>query len=404
MKIGIVTTWFERGAAYISKQYQSILENDNEIFIYVRGGEEKAINNKNWDHSNVHWGKSYIMPVSPTYIDKKDFKNWLLRNKIDVVFFNEQNWWSSVIICKELDIKVGAHIDYYTKDTIGLFKAYDFLICNTKRHVSVFDWHKQNFYVPWGTNIDIFKFSSNENEIITFFHSCGMSPYRKGTDILINTVSKLADKYKFKLIIHSQVNIEDLFPHLRETITKLKSKGFLEVISKTVSAPGLFHLGDVYVYPSRLDGIGLTIAEAQSCGLPVITTNEPPMNEQLTFHCKTVDVKEKFKREDGYYWDLAEVDEQSLYDQMLYFINLEKDKMGELKKITRIEAEKKFDWSRRKDLVNEIFNGSKKMKLDKSTINKIYQYDNSVYPMVTNFPKFYRYLYRFYLSLKKFLK
>ena len=119
---------------------------------------------------------------------------------------------------------------------------------------------------------------------------------------------------------------------------------------------------------------------------------------------QTVDIKEKFTREDGYFWDLAEVDEKSLHDQMLHFINLEKGKIEELKKITRIKAKKKFDWTKRKDLVNEIFNESIKTKLDKDTIKKIYQYDNSRYPMVTIFPKFYSYLYRFYLSFKNFLK
>ena len=406
MRIGIVTTWFERGAAYVSKQYMELINNnENEVYIYARGGEFKAINNDDWDKGNVYWGKDYKMPVNSTYIDKHDFEYWLKTNKIETVFFNEQNWWSSILICKELGIKTGAYIDYYTKETVPLFEVYDFLICNTKRHESVFTWHKQNYYVPWGTDINLFKRKNYKNEKVTFFHSAGMSPYRKGTDILIKAAEQLTKgNYNFKIIIHSQVEIEDWFPDLKSTIKQMKDNGFLEVLNKTVSAPGLFYLGDIYVYPSRLDGIGLTIAEAQSCGLPVITTNEPPMNEQLTLYCKTVDIKEKFTREDGYFWDLAEVDEKSLHDQMLYFINLEKGKIEELKKITRIEAEKKFDWTKRKDLVNEIFNKSIKTKLDKDIIKKIYQYDNSRYPMVTIFPKFYSYLYRFYLSFKNFLK
>ena len=33
MKVGIVTTWFERGAAYVSRQYAQLLEADHEVFI-----------------------------------------------------------------------------------------------------------------------------------------------------------------------------------------------------------------------------------------------------------------------------------------------------------------------------------------------------------------------------------
>ena len=49
MNIGIVTTWFERGAAYVSKQYKDSLEEcGHKVFIYSRGGEkasEKKIRN-----------------------------------------------------------------------------------------------------------------------------------------------------------------------------------------------------------------------------------------------------------------------------------------------------------------------------------------------------------------------
>lgn len=39
MNIGLVTTWFERGAAYVSKAYLNSLKTDNNVFIYARGGE-----------------------------------------------------------------------------------------------------------------------------------------------------------------------------------------------------------------------------------------------------------------------------------------------------------------------------------------------------------------------------
>ena len=58
-KIGIVTTWFERGAAYVSKQFKETLEKEYEVFIYARGGEDIAMNNPDWDHRNITFGKRY---------------------------------------------------------------------------------------------------------------------------------------------------------------------------------------------------------------------------------------------------------------------------------------------------------------------------------------------------------
>ena len=42
---------------------------------------------------------------------------------------------------------------------------------------------------------------------------------------------------------------------------------------------GLFNLGDVYIYPTTKEGVGLTITEAMCTGMPVVTSNYPTMNE-----------------------------------------------------------------------------------------------------------------------------
>jgi hypothetical protein len=43
MNIGFVSTWFERGAAYVTKQYIDAVKERNNIFVYARGGKEKGI-------------------------------------------------------------------------------------------------------------------------------------------------------------------------------------------------------------------------------------------------------------------------------------------------------------------------------------------------------------------------
>ena len=64
MNIGIVTTWFERGAAYVSKQFEESLEINNNVFIYARGGEKYAIGDPIWDKDNVTWSKKTLDPLT----------------------------------------------------------------------------------------------------------------------------------------------------------------------------------------------------------------------------------------------------------------------------------------------------------------------------------------------------
>ena len=195
MRIGIVTTWFERGAAYVSKQYQELLEESNEVFIYARGGEEFADKSSKWNEGNITWGIKYKNSTR-TKINIKHFLNWIKINNIEAVLFNEQHEWLPIIACDEAGVLIGAYIDYYKKETVPFFKLYDFLICNTKRHFSVFENFDQSVYIPWGTDVDLFKPKTLKSldSKTKFFHSAGMNPLRKGTDFVLKAASKLKNK------------------------------------------------------------------------------------------------------------------------------------------------------------------------------------------------------------------
>ena len=355
MRIGIVTTWFERGAAYVSRQFRDVWQEKHEVFIYARGGEFIAKSDSNWNYDKISYGRRYDY-TDLDLIDLVHFRKWIDENKLDLIFFNEQHLWQPILLCHKLGIKIGSYIDYYTRETIPFFKIFDFLICNTKRHYSVFSWHPQIFYIPWGTQTEIFNEEqrklTNKREII-FFHSAGMNPYRKGTDLVISAFNKLKSD-NVKLIIHTQTNILSFFPGLKSTINRLYKSNKLEIIAKTVAAPGLYHLGDIYVYPSRLEGIGLTIAEANACGMPVITTNEPPMNEFIHdgINGKLIDVKSQKPRRDGYFWKESKIDVDHLVQLLEYYIkNI--DNLESYKDDAYHFAQKNLNWTKNsKDLLN----------------------------------------------------
>jgi len=397
MRIGIVTTWFERGAAYVSKQYEQLLEEENEVFIYARGGEEYAIDDPKWDSSNVWWGKRYPMP-SATYVDESDFKKWLEEKQIECVLFNEQSWYQPILLCKKIGIKTGAYIDYYTEASLELFGLYDFLICNTQRHYAAFSWHKQCYYVPWGTDIETFSPVNNnqKDDKLVFFHSAGMNPFRKGTDFLLKAFYELRNKHEeIKLIIHTQKDIEIYFPELKDIILELIETDSIEIIHKTVSAPGLYHLGDVYVYPSRIEGIGLSIAEALACGLPVVTSDNKPMSEFIELPSQVAEIQKLYCRKDGYYWPVCEVELKSLIEKMEIFIKNRKY-LDQYKTESRAYATKKLDWKMNQKQVNVIFNDTEILEYNKEIEIKINKYDNRKYIGITKIPRLYSFLYKLY--------
>jgi len=359
MNIGFVSTWFERGAAYVTRYYLNSVKENNDVFVYARGGEKYAKGNPKWDKDYVTWAPR----LNGTEINWNHFKDWVKENKIDTLFFNEQQSFEVIFKCKYYlpEVKIGSYIDYYKQDTVRMFKYFDFLICNTKRHYEVFEWHEQCYYIPWGTDIEKFhpdninkKYTDElnlDNNKTTFFHSCGMS-LRKGTDLLIETFIKNNRIYNnSNLVIHSQLNFKETFGY---SINELR-KYNIYIIEETVSHPGLYFLGDIYVYPTTLDGLGLTMYEALSVGLPVITTNEPPMNEVVNNEVGyLVDVEKKISRHDAYYWPLSFCFQKSLKEALLYYIN-NKDSLFELKQKAREYAVENFNLIQNLEKVEKIF-------------------------------------------------
>jgi glycosyltransferase involved in cell wall biosynthesis len=124
----------------------------------------------------------------------------------------------------------------------------------------------------------------------------------------------------------------------------IKADSRIEVIVGTFS-PFPYEDGDVYVYPSRLDGIGLTLPEAIASGLPAITTDNAPMNEFVIddVNGKLVRVDRFLGRHDGYYWAESLCSIQSLASAMQFYIDnpevLSKHRIG-----AKEFAKRNFDW------------------------------------------------------------
>ena len=370
MKIGIITTWFERGAAYVSRIYMNLLEKEgHEIFIYARGGEDlDSKNDPKWNQSNVTRDNTYCN----LSVNRRKMYKWIKDNKLEAIFFNEQQDFKIVAQVKKSfpNIKIGSYIDYYTENTLPWFNMFDFVICNTHRHMQALNSHPQKYYVKWGTDINVYKpTKNNKKPQLTFFHSAGMSK-RKGTDLLIDSFIKGECYNKAKLVIHTQRPIETLCNYNREQLENYN----IEVIERTVTAPGLYYLGDVYVYPTRLDGLGLTMYEALSCGLPVITTNFPPMNEVINDKVgKLIKVEDFYCRGDAYYFPMALCDKESIINCMNWYID-NYDKIDNLKNEAREFAKKNYNISDRSKEVSNIFENAVIRPIDISIYKDIIKY------------------------------
>jgi len=136
-------------------------------------------------------------------------------------------------------------------------------------------WNKKHIYLPYPIDTGYFK-PSKILPKFTFTHSAGWggAHYRKATDLVFTAFRQLQyiDKTMSTLYLHGQPGENKYSLYNKNISTTLCIKDFKE-------AKDIYTKGKIYVAPSRREGLGLPILEAMSCGLPVITTNAPPMNE-----------------------------------------------------------------------------------------------------------------------------
>ena len=135
------------------------------------------------------------------------------------------------------------------------------LYCN--RHVSV---------IPNVIDIDMFHSAKKQRgKTLNIGLLGGMGNYRKGLDILINSVSLLRE---MDLLVH--IGGDGIYLDKFKTLSKElgvyeKCKFYGEILTEDI--PGFYSHLDVFVLASRDETFGVVVVEAMACGLPVIATD-----------------------------------------------------------------------------------------------------------------------------------
>ena len=275
--IGFVTLWYERGQAYITKAIRDSLASEYNIFVFARNGGTV-------DSPLLQTTGEWSVPnltVYPKYqIPRKTLEDWIVKNSLAVVFFNEEMDMGLVETARQCGVKT---IGYYVWELFdpqyvpGCSALYDKIICPTKACYERFKgFGLDNIeYVRWGVDLNVFKPKERpENKRVTFFHPAGWGGMnsRRGTQFVYDAFQKLNNQ-NTELLIHSQ--------HARDGFNVQEDKN-VKLLFGTIPREEivrLYQLSDVAVLPSKWEGLGLTFLESIGCGLPIITVDAPPMSE-----------------------------------------------------------------------------------------------------------------------------
>ncbi len=124
-------------------------------------------------------------------------------------------------------------------------------------------------YLPYPIDTEYFEFKERTGKV--FLHNAGYYELvkgqidaHKGTDLVIEAFKHLPElTLAMNAITDVPINIPNIILQVNEY----------------EESKSLYTVGDIYVAPSRWEGLGLPLYEAMACGMPLITTDAPPMND-----------------------------------------------------------------------------------------------------------------------------
>lgn len=276
LRIGLVSVWFERGQAYVTKTLRDALAQDHETFVFARTG---GVYGQSMLETDGFWQVPNLYTFGDYQIPGDVLVRWIHENDLDAVVLNEEYDWNLVAAAKSTGVLVLTYLDYYKEDWVPLMRLYDGVLCSTLRTYHIVRPHCRAFYTGWAVDTDLFRPTDPPAQTHTFFHNAGWLGigYRKMTPAAIAAFDLVSrDVPEATLLVHAQVGLDKLPPETAEIIARNPR---ITYHVGTEPAPGLYHRGRVLIFPSKLEGLGLPLLEGLACGLPAIATDAPPMNE-----------------------------------------------------------------------------------------------------------------------------
>lgn len=106
----------------------------------------------------------------------------------------------------------------------------------------------------------------------------GQLIYRKGLDLLFEAVSRLPKSFKWHLLVVGEGKIRNI---LQEKAEKLRVDDRISFLGFRKDRLSLLKGFDVFVLPSRLEGIPRCLMESMAAGIPVIASDIPGCNDLI---------------------------------------------------------------------------------------------------------------------------
>jgi 1,2-diacylglycerol 3-alpha-glucosyltransferase len=297
MRIGVCAYWFNRGQGVVARQMRSALDSlGHETFVLARPTRAGNIRPSFVDRTGL-WDQPAVTEASEYRIPAAELAGWARDNELDLAFFDQNYELEAITALREAGVRtVGRFVweqfsnEHVEPATRALDAIYSLTACEQQRYAAM---GIESPRVHWGIHPELLAYARDDGRRaadpagpeaeagdsvggVRFFYPAGFLSRRKPLAQILKAFRRLPGD-DVRLVIKGQVERE----------VELLERGAardrrVEVILEDLPADEhlrLFASADVCVAPSRWEGLGLHLYESMALGLPVITNDNPPMNE-----------------------------------------------------------------------------------------------------------------------------
>ena len=281
MRVGVSSYWFNRGQGVVGRQLRSALETlGHETFVLARPTRETNIKPSFVDESGP-WDQQGVAVASNYQIPADELLAWGAEHSLDAALFDQNYQFDEIAALRESGVRTYGRFvwEHFSAEHVEPARAaftavYAVTACETERYREL---GMETPRVPWGIHPELIRDPvAGEEGVVRLFFPGGFMSKRKPLDATLKAFRK-AKGPELRLVVKAQV--ERGVDEVRDAARK---DGRIEVIAEDLPTDQhlrLFASADACLAPSRWEGLGLHLFEATALGLPIVTNDNPPMNE-----------------------------------------------------------------------------------------------------------------------------
>ena len=194
---------------------------------------------------------------------------------------------------------------------------------------------------PWGVDLEQFSPSTVKRSLPTFTLFCNRSwEPRYGVDVLARAFIQVAQqKEDVELVLLNDGSQGNMIRNILQRGDVLDRVTFGGQVSQT-DLPRWYHMADLYISPSHVDGSSVSLMEALACGIPSLVSDIPANKEWVV------------EAENGWLFRDGNVDD--LASKILAAMN-QREKLPGIGAAGRRSAEKRADWKKNSEALMNVY-------------------------------------------------